>query len=108
MLIIVTIIVVAVVVLVLVLSSSLRCAPIYLNVIHIISNCIIISLFFFLQDPYKYTGDTNPVLLAVIMSSNLKKMSEQQKWYCRKGHENEAKFCKQFHALIDLKCSNNV
>ena len=24
-------------------------------------------------------------------------MSEQQKRYCRKGHENEAKFLKQFH-----------
>ena len=75
------------------------------RVVHTISNCIIV---FSLQDPYERTGDADPVLLAVVTSSNLKKMSEQQKWYCRKGHENEAKFCKQFHALIDLKCSNNV
>ena len=47
MLIIVTIIVAVVVVVVLSLSSSLCYVPLYLNVIHAIINCIIVSFFFF-------------------------------------------------------------
>ena len=54
---------------------------------------------FSLQDPYEHTGDANPVLLAVIMSSILKKMSEEQKQYCQKGHKNKVKFLKQFHNI---------
>ena len=51
-----------------------------------------------LQDPYKHTGEADPVLLAALQKSFMKKLvGEKQKQYCRQGHLNEEKFLKQFH-----------